>query len=67
VAAGKRPGVYDIVVRPFAALFKHYVLKRGFLDGVEGLLISVLSSVHVMVKYAKMRDLARREQTGEDN
>lgn len=60
VAEGRRPGGYDIIVRPLAAFIKHYFTKRGFLDGVEGFLISVLSSVHVMVKYAKMRHLARR-------
>ena len=32
---------------------KLYVLKRGFLDGFAGLVVSVLSGTHVFVKYSK--------------
>jgi glycosyltransferase involved in cell wall biosynthesis len=32
---------------------KLYVFKRGFLDGFAGLVVSVLSYVHVFVKYSK--------------
>ena len=32
---------------------KLYIIKRGFLDGFAGLLVSVLSSMHVFVKYSK--------------
>lgn len=58
---GRRAGAWDITVRPLACFLKHYFLKRGFLDGLEGLIISVLSSCHVLTKYAKLRDLARRD------
>ncbi|MCP4684284.1 MAG: glycosyltransferase family 2 protein [bacterium] len=61
---GARACAWDVVVRPFACFVKHYFLKRGFLDGLEGLIISVLSSCYVMTKYAKLRDLARRSERG---
>ena len=32
---------------------KLYIFKRGFLDGFAGLVVSVLSYVHVFVKYSK--------------
>jgi hypothetical protein len=32
---------------------KLYIVKRGFLDGFAGLLVSVLSYMHVFVKYSK--------------
>jgi len=64
---GRSVSVYDIVVRPFAALIKHYIIKRGFLDGVEGFLISILSSCYVMVKYAKLRNLYRTKKIMKDN
>jgi glycosyltransferase involved in cell wall biosynthesis len=57
---GRTAGTWDIVARPFACFVKHYFIKRGFLDGLEGLIISVLSSCYVLTKYAKLRDLARR-------
>ncbi|UCC45483.1 MAG: glycosyltransferase family 2 protein [Candidatus Zixiibacteriota bacterium] len=58
--AGRRAKRYDLLVRPWAAFVKHYIFKRGFLDGIEGLLVSVFSACYVLAKYAKMRDLARR-------
>ncbi|HTY08362.1 MAG TPA: glycosyltransferase family 2 protein, partial [Candidatus Edwardsbacteria bacterium] len=33
---------------------KMYVLKLGFLDGREGLLLSALSGYYVLVKYLKL-------------
>jgi glycosyltransferase involved in cell wall biosynthesis len=61
-AAGKRAGWYELMVRPVSAFLKHYFLKRGFLDGLEGFLVSALSSSYVLVKYSKLRDLARRNR-----
>lgn len=54
---GRKSGVYDLTVRPFACFVKHYLIRRGFLDGLEGLMISVLSSGYVFTKYAKVRKL----------
>ena len=61
---GRRAGAYDVTVRPVANFVKQYVLKAGFLDGVEGLMISVLSSCHVMTKYAKLRHLGKTNGKG---
>ena len=58
-ARGERASVFDLTIRPAAALVKHYISKAGFLDGIEGLMISVLSSCAVLVKYAKLRHLHR--------
>lgn len=59
--AGKRSGWVQIVLKPLASFFSHYVVRQGFRDGLEGFLISVLSSGAVLVKYAKLRDLRRRQ------
>lgn len=67
-AAGKRAGWFDIVIRPPVAFIKQYVSKQGFRDGLEGFLVSFLSAVAVMVKYAKLRHLQKRTVTmKEDN
>jgi glycosyltransferase involved in cell wall biosynthesis len=60
--AGKRSGWPAVAIKPVAAFVKHYVTKQGFRDGLEGFLISVLSSAAVMVKYAKLRDIERKEK-----
>ena len=47
----------DLIVRPPFLFFKMYVLKRGFLDGWHGLVLSMVSSAYVFVKYAKHWEL----------
>ena len=54
---GRKVGWVALVLSPFACFVKHYFLRRGFLDGMEGFIISVLSSCSVFVKYAKLRNL----------
>ena len=58
---GKAAGWSDIVIRPPVSFVKHYVTKQGFRDGLEGFVLSVLSSLAVLVKYAKLRHLGRKE------
>jgi hypothetical protein len=58
---GRRAGWYEILVRPLACFVKQYILKLGVLDGRNGFLVCVLSAMHVMVKYAKLRDLHRQQ------
>jgi len=42
-----------IALAPLGAFWKTYVLKRGYRDGMQGLLLCLLSSVSVMSGYAK--------------
>lgn len=51
---GRRAHVTDLVFRAPVKFFKMYVLKRGFLGGVAGLVIAVLGSYYVFLKYAKL-------------
>lgn len=44
----------DFLLRPTFRFFKGYFLKLGFLDGRRGLLIAVISSFGVAMKYAKV-------------
>jgi glycosyltransferase involved in cell wall biosynthesis len=56
---GRRAGAFDIVLRPFFSFLKMYIAKRGFLDGLEGFVLCVFSSLYVMVKYVKLRELGK--------
>lgn len=58
---GRRCGVFDLTIRPLIAAFKSYVLKRGVLDGVEGLEIAVTTSLLTFVKYIKLLELERKQ------
>ncbi len=42
-----------VALAPLGAFWKTYVLKRGYLDGMQGLLLCLLSAVSVMSGYAK--------------
>lgn len=56
----------DLVFRPSFRFFKGYVLKRGFLDGYRGLIISVLIAMGVFLKYAKLWELTFVKEAGPD-
>jgi hypothetical protein len=53
-AAGKMAGLADLVFRPGFMFVKMFFLRRGFLDGIHGFILSVVSSAYVFVKYAKL-------------
>ena len=52
--AGKHFRRTDLFVRPPWLFVKMYVVRLGFLDGVPGLLLALLSSAYVFTKYAKL-------------
>ncbi len=59
---GKRFSLYDVLVRPPFLFFKMYVLRGGFLDGIQGLILCVVSSAYVFVKYAKLWELEHQKR-----
>lgn len=67
LANGKKAGNFDIVFRPFISFIDHFLTHQGFQDGIEGFVISVMSSVSVMVKYVKLRHLQKKAIRTEKN
>jgi hypothetical protein len=59
--AGRRAGPLDLLLHPPAAFLRNYVLRRGFLDGGPGLIISAMNAHAVFLKFAKLRELNRRQ------
>ena len=49
------------ILKALAAFFKSYFLKRGFLQGYEGLLISINNANNTFFKYIKLYELIRKE------
>jgi glycosyltransferase involved in cell wall biosynthesis len=64
---GKTAGWFEIVVKPPVSFVKHYVSKQGFRDGLEGFILSVLSAVAVLAKYAKLRHLVKTGRQTEND
>jgi glycosyltransferase involved in cell wall biosynthesis len=52
--AGRRAGVLDLTIHPAAAFVRNYLLRRGIVDGVPGLIISVMNAYYVFLKFAKL-------------
>jgi glycosyltransferase involved in cell wall biosynthesis len=55
--AGRSSNLLDVCAGAAWAFFRNYVLKRGFLLGSAGLLVSVLNTHYTLVKLAKLREL----------
>jgi glycosyltransferase involved in cell wall biosynthesis len=60
---GRKAGVRDLLLRPPFLFVKMYVFKRGFLDGMHGLVLALLSSFHVLLKYVKLWEKRRTEKS----
>lgn len=58
IKKGKTASLLKITVKTSAQFFKSYVLKRGFLDGKTGFLISIRSAYATYIKYTLVRKLA---------
>lgn len=61
---GKRFSLFDLLLRPPARFIKEYLLKRGFLDGLPGLVIAVSTMYYVFAKYAKLWELEQEKERG---
>jgi len=51
----------DITIRPFLLFIKMYFIKRGFLDGIQGFMLAVFSSLYVFTKYSKLWEKQSRK------
>jgi glycosyltransferase involved in cell wall biosynthesis len=56
-AAGRGSSLLHVSAGAGWAFFRNYVLKRGFMLGSVGLLVSVLNTHYTFVKLAKLREL----------
>lgn len=56
---GKKVSITDLLLRPPFLFLKMYILKAGFLDGLQGFILAVFSSNYVFTKYCKLMELTR--------
>lgn len=54
---GKTVQWWSIIAYPKAKFFLNYVLKRGFLDGIQGFIVAVLMSFHSFLVRGKLWQL----------
>lgn len=57
----------QLVFRPPIKFIETYIIKRGWLDGLPGFIISIISSFYVFLKYAKLWEAKQRKNDEMDN
>jgi glycosyltransferase involved in cell wall biosynthesis len=58
--SGKKYRFADLIFRPPATFLRMYIVQAGYLDGMRGFVLAILSSFHVFTKYAKLRGLSKK-------
>jgi (heptosyl)LPS beta-1,4-glucosyltransferase len=51
---GRRVRALDLAMLPAAAFARTYLVKQGFRDGIQGLIIAIFTAYSVFLKYAKV-------------
>jgi glycosyltransferase involved in cell wall biosynthesis len=59
-ASGRSFHLFNMIFRPIFRFFRDYIAKRGFLDGVPGLIIVASTMYYVFMKHAKLWELERK-------
>ena len=54
---GKRPSIINLTLRPIYGFTKSYLIKRGFLEGKRGLIIAIIDSYYVFLKFVKLYEI----------
>jgi hypothetical protein len=55
-----RIGWKQLALEPPWTFFRSFILKRGFLDGAEGLAIAHMAALYSFLKYAKAKNMSPR-------
>jgi glycosyltransferase involved in cell wall biosynthesis len=63
---GRRSSVWGAIARAELTFCQDYVLRLGFLDGRQGLVLSVTDAVNKFFKYAKLSELNRQKDRSEE-
>ncbi len=62
---GRDPGLLLLLLTPLLAFFKQYILRREFVNGIDGIVVSHMYAFQRFIRLAKTRErqrLARRDK-----
>jgi len=62
---GKRFSYLKLLLSPTFSFIRRFFLKRGFLDGFEGFVLSVMASYYTFLKYLKLWELEKNEKNAD--
>lgn len=61
--SGKKVNIFTPIAHCIPMFFKIYILKKGFLEGLDGLVLALLKSGGSFFKYAKLLELQREKES----
>ncbi|MGE4232614.1 MAG: glycosyltransferase family 2 protein [Bacteriovoracia bacterium] len=61
---GARPSLLKLLLKPLSKFFETYIIKKGFLDGLAGFVISVNAAHSMFLKYAFLYEIHLKEANG---
>jgi glycosyltransferase involved in cell wall biosynthesis len=61
---GKKTSFLLMILNPFGRFVKFYIIKKGYLEGLTGLMVALFESFYVLLKYLKLWEI---EQNGKSN
>lgn len=60
-SSGRHFHLLNMIGRPIYRLFRDYIFKKGFLDGIPGLIIIASTMYYVFMKHAKLWEMERKD------
>ncbi|MCO6430541.1 MAG: glycosyltransferase family 2 protein [Deltaproteobacteria bacterium] len=57
--SGERSSAIKIFLNPVSRFFKFYILKKGFREGLPGLIVACIEAYYAFLKYVKLWELER--------
>jgi glycosyltransferase involved in cell wall biosynthesis len=54
--------VYQIFINPLLRTFKFYIVKRGYREGIAGLIVGIAEGYYTFMKYAKLWEMHFNER-----
>ena len=58
---GRHSSFVNVIFNPLSRFIKFYLIKKGFLEGLAGLIVACLESYYVFLKYIKLWELERNQ------
>lgn len=61
---GRRGNVLKMFINPLLRMFKFYILKKGYREGVAGMVVAFVEGYYTFMKYAKLWECELYERIG---
>ena len=59
---GKKASILLMILNPLGRFAKFYFVKKGYLEGLTGLIVAFFESFYVLLKYLKLWEITQRDK-----